>query len=258
MRYSEISESPLGDYSFHGSPDEAGSLQKDDIRAAQNPKWAVKLAKSFATVDETVNVVLINSGPIDPDQDGNQIYPDAINLSDWSGNYAPESFKTTFGFLPPDYQSRINIILVSNEGDERMPMTPWMVAHRFCHALGNSVSRYTRRYNDEVRNFNEFFYIMGKIMRYLRFDCDIHVTDEVLFNALGTFASARNRKIVRSGEFIIELATQYFLKGDFDFRLDRLNLTNDAAINRINGWMITAKDHLEKAISGTVGKLIVF
>lgn len=268
MRYYELLEAPLADFTYYGDKEKPGSLRGDDIKAAQNPKWLIKLEKSFRAVHEEVNVVLMNAPngamrQTDP-MGSSDIVPISLNtIQEWAGVYTDVDFQKHFGVMPKNHKERINIILISNEGGERLPLTPWMIAHRFMHALGNSESRYYRKNSEIFFKFSGAFDEISRALRIIRNHLEKETgkpfgsNDNEMYAKLATFASARNHKIARSGEFIVELATQYFLKGDFDFNISQFNLTEDEH-RAISNCIHMSKEHLDECFENAVGKLVVF
>ncbi len=275
MQLSDLFEAPIANFSYMGSPTKSGSLRDDDIRAVQNPKWQVKVHKSFRFIHEEVNLTLINmarDAMMVRDSNGgqNRIHiPNVLNISQWSGSYRPVDFEHTFGFLPEQFRNRINITLISNEGDERVPLTPWMVAHRFMHALGNTTTDYARLNSEVSLEFDTFFRNVQKALEVVRYESGEYTLkvgstymasveqNTEMFKKLATFASAQHGKIARPGEFIIELATQYFLTGKMYFNIDSFTM-DDYDRNKIERHIGEACANLDKCFKKSVGQLIVF
>jgi ABC-type antimicrobial peptide transport system permease subunit len=143
----------------------------------------------------------------------------------------------------------IVVFFTNNEGDEKVPLTPWIMAHRLGHCLASSlddpmldtgehlksmVSHFIiNNYNfvdnedgtiitndNELKNYSRFSktYIDDAVP--IRVGYKINDTHRIfrfsnfaapIWNALGTQASSRKEKILpeRADEFLLELFAQY-------------------------------------------------
>jgi hypothetical protein len=260
---SSLNEAPLANYEFHGSQDMAGTFEKSDLKTIQHPTWEARLLHTFANVPEPVNVYVMNypddkyvksrtpNGrhvdlkPLKGQQDDYRGYQDWSEII--SGFYQPEDFEKNFGFLPPKYQESITVVLTHNYGDGKIPLTPWMIVHRLMHALNHQTnSEWTRldrgdsqQYmNKAVQAFrNAFSYLLPEELGGLNRASDV----EKFARSVSNLKSARNG-IERSGEFILELCAQYFIKGDFYF-----NTKNSPKFDGIKPDIEEANHYLEKA-----------
>lgn len=260
------------------------SFRDDDRKALQSPKWRAKVIHAFRNTPEPFNVYAVNAkwltvydssydelgGRMQPGQEAEKPYQQHIkadyidDLKSFSGPYRPNDFKNTFGFLPPNYENSLNFVLVQNEGDERVPMTPWMLAHRIVHALLNEQTR--GFYNSEYRgSFQRAFKrtqeafaevidaagiwnLNGAVAQGERMD--------KLRAEVATMKSAKLGKIKRPGEFYIELMTQYLLKGDFDFNFE--HLVKPHKHEMVNHDLQEAKRFMDEGFQAAIGCLIVF
>jgi hypothetical protein len=183
---------------------------------------------------------------------------DLDHVSRWSGVYSPEMFLDKFGILPKNYEKCINVVLCNNEGDARVPLTPWMVAHRIVHAFFNANS------GNHVGDDPEIYYNFMKYHRGMNSAITLIKNEKIkpmlateLYATLASFGSARNHKVTRDSEFIIDIAVQYFLKGKFEFNHDKIDAEYDTheRITKILRW---AKPALDAGLAAAVGKLVVF
>ncbi len=274
MRWSQIMEAPIADFGLMGDMRVRGSMDDVDRRAVLNPKWHGKLINQFRNTAQPINLYLMNA----PDRklvtqrevstdNGTHFVPktvhvDAFSLRDFAGSYRADDFQKTFGFLPPDYQNAINVILTQNDASDKIAMTPWITAHRIMHAVSNEATIpggfgtkgfAFRDYSDAI---NEILFIISDEMKtdtYVDYT-KVHLD---LIPKVSTLRSARSGKIRRKGEFIIELATQAFLKGDFDFVTDGLQLPAEAR-QRIDEKLTFARGRLKMCYDACLGELIVF
>ena len=133
--------------------------------------------------------------------------------------------------LHDDYDDHITVIYTNNTGDQKVPMTPWILAHRFGHAIRN-----LPEWNDVVTHVNEkLAYIMRKYYGTdVKFNRDGFISSgygdddrrrsqdnenklKHFMHSVGTFKSARDRKIRNFPEIYYELLAQYILTGKIRF-----------------------------------------
>lgn len=144
MRWKEITEAPIADFGTYGDMSQEGSFRSNDIKAMTNPKWQAKLHRMFERTEFPINLYLINA-PNDihtPAFMGSPAmsrsgYRDVGNLRNWAGIRSKDDIEQLLDrkFTPAEYEQAITVCLIENEGDERIPLTPWMVAHRISHAF---------------------------------------------------------------------------------------------------------------------------
>lgn len=129
-----------------------------------------------------------------------------------------------------DSDDAITVVFVGNSGDSKVMMTPWIMAHRFGHAIqagvrrNNGWSAWTEAEKHFFRSINstlEDYYgkvspsRMGVTPQSMRGD----LTPEynALFNAIGTQRSSRTGQIKRPYEFLYEIFAQYLKTGEVTF-----------------------------------------
>jgi len=157
----------------------------------------------------------------------------------------------------PNFQSdpeAITVIFTNNRGDQKVPMTAWIMAHRFGHAMQAS-ERYGlqggifRKFQDQLeRDFSSLLdrvygfrtagMMSGDYERYGRSQKMI----KELMQSLGTMRSARQANISRPGEFAHELIAQFLLNGKVQF-----NKEAPVAIGRRMAWGNPTYDIYSKA-----------
>jgi hypothetical protein len=275
----DIAPEPQKGREGFGNP--KSTFRDEDLRALRSPKWHVKLERLFRTVKADVNIVFVNATHDDHYGLG-RLY----NMRDWSGIYRPVIFEQKFGMLPSNYKNSINVVFTNNEGDERVPLTPHMIAHRLMHALAND-PHYTNKdseiYDNFYRGFKDlslaFGYVdhhrMGAPSNYNAWKGE-NLTYNEIYARLSSFGSARNHKILRQGEYFMEIATMYFLRGkiDFDYRAFEYQesrhfgwkngktveviVTADEYRQLIEEALNNAAKSFDECFAKSVGKLIVF
>lgn len=291
-REPQLTEAPIADYQFIDRADDphpvdgkpvGDSFPDEDLRAMRSAKWQAKLLTTFEKSFVPINLYLFNKAAFQHRDTRRTTDGDIVNhgvahpgqgaweLAKWAGAYPREDFKATFGFLPPNSHKNVNVLLTQNWGDGRVPLTPWIVAHRIVHALssessvrlkgphffpmGNAFERGRIFMAEAERAFNHAQRAKGIRARWGQAGSDEDFAD--FAQATGTFASARHRKLERSGEFIIEMMTQFLLFNQVKVNLDWLNDdVNDRRV--LEKLLYRFQVACEEGFHACVGQLIVF
>lgn len=135
----------------------------------------------------------------------------------------------------PD-SDHITIIYTQNTGAEKIPATPWTLAHRFGHALARVSGRGMQndQYEEIRKAVDRLFSTIGmdvygrKIMSTDDMYNSYSVEDrrrnrklrKELGHALGTFKSARDRRLREDFEFVNEIIAQYIITGKVKLKRD--------------------------------------
>ncbi len=202
MRYREIvDEAPLGDFDVYGDTQNAGSFNSSEVKAMHNQTWLKKLTSHLSRTPYKINVYFYNApGGEFADDYGNSI------KSAYDGRIKPEEIYYVEKILNvkiPQDKDAITFIMMDNEGDEKVGLTPWIVAHRLVHSL--IIGRNT----DEWKVLTDFVRIM-------------------LFSSLAPkdflkFKSAKTESVIREGEYSVELMTQYIVQGSITVNTPELD-----------------------------------
>lgn len=147
-----------------------------------------------------------------------------------TGPVSPERIRQMFNKEQADEiingsEDAITVIYVSNVGDRKVMMTPWIMAHRFGHAIQAGVRR-DRAWNAWTEVERHFFSQINQLLAEyygLRKETDLYSDRSInwnvsreysaLFNAIGTQRSSRERQINRPYEFMYEMFAQYLKTG---------------------------------------------
>jgi len=161
----------------------------------------------------------------------------------------------------PYNEDNITLIFTNNMGDEKVPLTPWIMAHRFGHAFSrDTVTRNGSDYfwREIKKTVNKLFdEILG-----IAYGQKLSISDPYsrtnqkikreLGHALGTFKSARDKNIRNDDEFINELIAQYIINGKITLNTKLPNiLPIKTAWGRVDGYPLRRnlsqdqKDELE-------------
>lgn len=166
------------------------------------------------------------------------------------------------------HDSGITVIFTNNKGAAKVPMTPWIMAHRIAHAFqrgfregrGRPINSYTeaeRAIDDIVDEILKYEYNVNYIPTrsdYYRDNSGIQkyrLIKKKFFEAIGTFRSARKNMLREDFEFINELFAQYLITGENSFNPppNKIVLSrawgNDADAVYLRGNKNTATQKLE-------------
>lgn len=127
-----------------------------------------------------------------------------------------------------DHEDGITVIFTNNRGDQKIPMTPWIMAHRIAHAFqritnwkmhgGREISEYSsanEAIDGTVTDILKRSYGVDTI--HFRNDREAALVRKKFFEEIGTFRSARKKILRADFEFINELFAQYLITGDVKF-----------------------------------------
>lgn len=244
MRWKEITEAPIADFGTYGDMSKEGSFRANDLKAMTNPKWQAKLKRMFENTEFPINLYLFNA-PDDIEVSNRKDvghgpkqnpYRDIRYLQTWSGIRKKDEIENLLGrsFVPADYEQAITVVLIENEGDERIALTPWMVAHRISHAFLIDHDRYTHYEIANLRSrlfpqWNQF--VNAAHMRfeqagladykdiYERYEMKRGSGDAKYF-AISEYLGLTKgmKKLSNPGEFMVESFAQYMVQGRVKYR----------------------------------------
>ncbi len=118
----------------------------------------------------------------------------------------------------------ITVFFTNNKGDEKIAMTPWIIAHRFGHVI-----RREHHYKELCKEMDTFLQNVLmcygydiKNSKYSGYGNDnnsrefqnFRMAEKQLCNILGTFKSARDKNLRNTAEFTHELLAQYLMLGE--------------------------------------------
>jgi hypothetical protein len=248
MIWKDLLEAPLADFGSFGDPEIAGSLRTDDLRALRNPKWHEKVYRLFHKTPYDFNVYVYNApdamAPIERREGKPVKINDIANLGDYVGIQPLQVIARLIGRVPPNAENSITVVLVQNEGEERVSLTPWILAHRIVHAMFYAAQtnpvrgmrpgqdlKISSAVQDIFTTFNSMFNRVEKILDRSMYHHGnwMHNSMSVLerineFSKLiAKFRSGQMGKLANPGEFIIEAVTQYLVQGKVSFQRPTLD-----------------------------------
>lgn len=210
-----ITEAPITDYEPLGDFNKPGSFNDPrDKKLIQNKKHEQKLFKFFQKTGVDFRIFPVN-------------HPGLRSYSE-TGSVKPEFIQQIFAKRPEiaekilsDVDSdSITIVYVSNTGTNKVVMTPWIMAHRFGHAIvadrNNSSAGAAWRYAESFF-FRTIHEILSTIYRVNvsgdRYNARYDQYYTALFHAIGTQRSSRQELLQRPFEFLYELFAQFLQTG---------------------------------------------
>jgi hypothetical protein len=144
------------------------------------------------------------------------------------GLVTPEYIKEHLGLevgkdFPQPENDQITIFFTNNSAAEKVPLTPWTIAHRIGHSFAatfrrnNDLNYINRNISNILKNlFEQAYNINTSNSRDLRYSSDYYVRD--FFQKIGKFRSARKGKLIRPAEFYHEAFAYWLLHdGELDF-----------------------------------------
>jgi hypothetical protein len=237
--YESITEAPIGDWKvdpdihsnekemiskFHGYENERKHWSDVDKKAMRDPGVIRRVKKGFEKTPFKFNLYFYQS--TDPNYD--KLMQQGVRDLNWiernmGETAAQEIAKSTH----PD---TITVVMTNNLADDNQISigSPWIVAHRIGHTLISGQERLGSSYQAE-HVFNQFVKDASRAYGQNWPNPDTHygyvITKENVDiylkefgNAIGTMRSAREGKIERGYEWIIETFTQYLITGKVTIR----------------------------------------
>lgn len=210
----QLNETPISDFQLMGQwgeKDPKYGWDKKSISILTNQKSVEKIKRIWSKSNHQFKLIFLR----------NKKAPEYIEY----GKVPEEWIKENLGIDVKQDPEVITIIFTQNLGVEKVPMTAWIIAHRFGHAL--AVAQYQRnqmwnttRMSNCSFLYNEFFNQVLKDLEELTWNAyrtkDKTAVKKVA-QAIGTMRSAREGKLFRIQEFPHELFAQYIITGKVKF-----------------------------------------
>jgi hypothetical protein len=212
-----LNEVPMVDYQPLGNFDKPGPFRGIDKKLVPHPKNRLKAERFFKKAPYDFRLFFSNIS-------GTGQYSE-YGLMD------PQTVKIIFDKDGEDivkgHEDAITIIFVGNKGADKRMLSPWIMAHRFGHAIVAG-SRRNRNASNAWKEAEQHFF--GNINQILHdfygdsskpsseFKFELRKEYNALFNAIGTQRSSREGQIRRPYEFLYELFAQYLNKGSIELK----------------------------------------
>lgn len=216
-----VDEMALSSYKTFGDFTKPGPFRGADKRLIPHPKSELKTQKFFEKTPYDFRLFFSNE-------------PGFGRYSE----YGPMSTNDIQKLFPKEqaeaiingHDDAITVVFVGNKGDAKVMLTPWIMAHRFGHAIQAGIRKNSgwsawaeaeKHFFTTVNNLlNEYY---GKVDKFPdsgygrpkseRMNFNLTPEYNALFNAIGTQRSSRTGQIRRPYEFLYELFAQYLGTG---------------------------------------------
>ena len=223
MRYRDLIEAPIADIDFHGDMNTPGTFRKDDLKKFNDPAWKERVLKLFRNAPVDIYLHIINGDDQGRITRRGPTWTDKVYTNDVSKYVGIQSARWAESIIGPvETEGRITVLLFQNEGGARVGLTPWMVGHRIAHCF---VERNDREMNDRLRylsrtlisTLTRLVNALIPLMGLPLIDLGSEKVAEIAKH-LSTFRSARTENLNNSGEYLVELFTEYLIKGKVEFQ----------------------------------------
>jgi hypothetical protein len=213
MKESAVDEMALSKYTTFGDFTKPGPFRGVDKRLIPHPKNQLKTQKFFEKTPYDFRLFFSN-------------IPGTGKFSEY-GPMDESGIIQVFGDQAKEildgHEDSITVVYVGNKGDAKVMLTPWLMAHRFGHAIQAGVRR-SKGWNEwaeaekhffgTVNNLlDEYYSKIGKPYNMPAMKWTMTQEYNGLFNAIGTQRSSRTGQIRRPYEFMYELFAQYLGTG---------------------------------------------
>lgn len=231
--FEALTEAPIGDISLHGDFDAPGSMDYEGNdptgaprKLVQKPAYHHALRRFFKNCPYVVHVHFVNL---------RGLYG-TMKLNS-------EEVKKTFGLdLQPDPEA-INAIYSSNQGDDAVPLTPWIVAHRLGHAMAQENKGAFDSYWD---NLIDNFEVISQLLVNPLGDSKRYAPPQAAVMMLGTTKMCRDGNVSRAGEWFHDSVAQYILTGKVTL-LPARQARNNIPFTIAQGWGYPSGEYTIKA-----------
>lgn len=225
MKFAKLSEllmeTPIGRFETVGdwSPSAPSrGYDKASEKLLTNPAYVEKVKLKWSKADQYFDLYFVK-------MKGNSKFSEI-------GEVMPDFVKDTMKLNIPQRGDRITVIFVNNVGDEKVPLTAWIIAHRFAHALTKkhqSVQDFTGDKNVRNSDYEQIDQTVDRMVNwvskyvygertddtwmYSQQGADVPLKKRKIMETLGTFKSAREGNLRQDFEMVNELIAQYIITG---------------------------------------------
>jgi hypothetical protein len=217
MKFFElINEAPLADYQPLGDFNKPGPFRGPDKKLIPHPVNQLKTQEFLSKSPYDFRLFFSNISGTSKYSEYGPMKPDVLEII-----FGEDAARILAG-----HENAITIVYVGNSGDSKVPLTPWVMAHRFGHAIqaGHKYKGRTDRDIDgawpEAEDY--FFSTVNQLLDRAygkisnpggKLKYELTAEYNALFNAIGTQRSSRQGLIRRPYEFLYELFAQYIKDG---------------------------------------------
>lgn len=176
---------------------------KRDKTLLTNPKAVQKMKDMFANTEHDFYFYMVNSKEARNHTE--------VGLVD--REWLEKNMKSIEPHIP-DNEDGITVIFTNNKGAQKVAMSPWIMAHRIGHALNRGKEDYSQ-YAEAEKSIKR---ITDQVLKdYYSFNPDMSnsqyysLLKKKFYEEIGTFRSARNKKLRADFEFLNETFAQWLI-----------------------------------------------
>jgi hypothetical protein len=267
----------MGDITFHGDQ-EPGSLHADNIALAQHPSAQAKIRRVLAKAPIVIHLLFVNHQQPYVNKIVGRYFAKGDDLIPAIGLLTAQQASAAFGFDIPARTDALTLVFGHDAGDDRLPFTPWIIAHRMLHAI------YETHDATAYPLLHAQFLGISRMLDYMPAGvADPKLTIDSLLHAVGTFNSARQDRIGNAGEFVAEVFAQFLVTGritlapvgtsvrpvvgtreqaeqsDTPVRTEPYRVAKPDVLNKmLRRWADNCETAFKTVLAGLTGKIIVF
>lgn len=203
MQQLPLIEMPIDQFQTIGDFNKGSSFTKKTDRAIlTSPKAVQKIKDKFANTNQNFDMYFVNS------KEG-RIHKEV-------GEVSEDFIRNELKLDTPINENNITVFYTNNTGDKGVMMTAWIIAHRFGHVVRKLPGWHNlcREVNETIQRLMQEAY--EKPMILSRDGVTLGENDPLngkilknFYHQIGTFKSARDKKLNTQYEFMYELLAQY-------------------------------------------------
>lgn len=207
-----LDEMALSSYKTLGNFQKTGPFTGADKRLVSHPKMPMKAQKFFQKTPFDFRLFFSNVPGTGKYSESGEVTEQELR----------DIFKDHADEILSGSEDTITVVYVGNKGTAKVMLTPWVMAHRFGHAIqagnwnqrGNVWDAAEKHFFGTINRTLENYYNKPNRGRYPNsMNFDMFPEYNALFNAIGTQRSSRTNKINRPYEFLYEIFAQYLGTG---------------------------------------------
>lgn len=229
MKIRDVTETPLVDIEPVGDFDKPGGFRSQyDKRIVTNPIVHQRAKQFFSRSPHDFRIY-----PINVPGGSKHLETGEVSM-EWLEQNLPKAAAVLND--KPLKEGEIVIFFTNNTGTDKVPLTPWMMAHRIGHVLRVKRTDAWKVLETELTTWIQetMLYVYRRAIQSF----DIYSSPEAgaLFSAIGTMRSARTTKrYKRPYEFVYELFAQYINSGEIKFNELPEELQFGRQVRRVSG-----------------------
>lgn len=240
----KLRETPIGSIDLKGEWDKPNHIGfgKIDQKLLQNPSHHQRIRKAFNNTPYMIDLIFFphSSFEIKGDDDDHNYSVDSFARGDYDGSAA--GIYSKLEILDEVIVGKpgvITLVLASNLSpkENKIPMTPWIIAHKIGHAIQDEVGRY----DDTL--LSDLIFQLEMIIEKIRIEFYSY-----------TFKSAKN--LSNSFEIPAELIAQYLIQGKVTL-IDLKEDTNEYHQRQMRIYEENINTCIKSMLDEIVGKVLL-